>query len=52
MILDNSRQYDYGKEIPLAKGKIQIESEGAEVFYRNIRISSIDRLPDNIPNKK
>lgn len=34
----NSRQIVEGKEIPLTKGKIQIQSEGAEVFFRNIEI--------------
>jgi hypothetical protein len=48
MILYNSRQSEGGTEIPLTRGKIQIQSEGAEVFYRNIRISSIDKLPDDI----
>jgi hypothetical protein len=46
MILHNSRQLDEGKETPLIKGKIQIESEGSEVFYRNIQIKFIDKLPD------
>ncbi|MGH7494411.1 MAG: 3-keto-disaccharide hydrolase [bacterium] len=34
----HSRQMIDGKEAPLARGKIQIQSEGAEVFYRNIEI--------------
>ncbi len=38
MILTNSRHIVDGKEVPLTKGKIQIQSEGAEVFYRNIAI--------------
>lgn len=46
MILHNSRQTDGGKETPLIKGKIQIESEGSEVFYRNFQIKVIDKLPD------
>ena len=48
MVLQNSRQLEGNKEIPLTKGKIQFESEGAEIFYRNIKICSIDKLPDNI----
>jgi hypothetical protein len=52
MVLNNSRQLEGGKEIPLTKGKIQIESEGAEIFYRNIKICSIDKIPDNIPDGK
>jgi len=42
------RQIIEGIETPLTKGKIQLQSEGAEVFYRNIRISSIDKIPDEI----
>ncbi len=48
MILHNSRQTIEGKEVPLTRGKIQIQSEGSEIFYRNIRITSIDKIPDDI----
>jgi hypothetical protein len=48
MILHNTRQFESGKEVPLTKGKIQIQSEGAEVFYRDIKICSINKIPDNI----
>ncbi len=48
MILTNSRQLDNGVETPLTKGKIQIQSEGAEVYYRNIKIRSIDKIPSDI----
>ena len=34
----NSRQVIDGKEVPLTRGKIQFQSEGAEVFYRKIEI--------------
>jgi hypothetical protein len=37
-----------GQEVPLTRGKIQLQSEGAEIFYRNIRIRPIDSLPDEI----
>ena len=47
MILTNSRHDIDGEMVPLTKGKIQIQSEGAEVFYRNIQIRSIDKLPDS-----
>ncbi len=46
MILYNSRQPGEAGDIPLTKGKIQIQSEGAEVFYRKIRLSPIGALPD------
>ena len=45
MILYHNRQLDNGQELPLTKGKIQLQSEGAELFYRQIRIQPIDRLP-------
>jgi hypothetical protein len=45
MVLENSRQSDNGKETELVKGKIQLQSESAEVFYRNIKIRSIDAIP-------
>ncbi len=34
-----------GRIEPLTKGKIQIQSEGAEVFYRDITIRSIEEIP-------
>ncbi len=32
--------------IPLDEGKIQLQSEAAEVFYKDIRIKNIDKMPD------
>jgi hypothetical protein len=45
MVLYHNRQMDNGQELPLTKGKIQIQSEGAEVYYRQIKVQPIDRLP-------
>lgn len=45
MVLYRNRQLEKGRELPLTKGKIQIQSEGAEVFYKDIKIQPIDRLP-------
>ena len=45
MVLYHSSQVDNGRITPLTKGKIQIQSEGAEVFYKNIKIESINGLP-------
>jgi Domain of Unknown Function (DUF1080) len=39
--LFNSQQKIDGKYQPLNAGKIQIQSEGAEVFYRNIEIKNL-----------
>jgi hypothetical protein len=50
MVLTNSRQNDNGKVSPLKKGKVQLQSEGSEVFYRNIKITAIDRLPADLVN--
>lgn len=49
MVLFNSRQPgEAGDELPLTKGKIQLQSEGAEVFYRDIEIRSITGLPEAV----
>ena len=45
MILYNQKQLDNGQLLPLKKGKLQIQSEGAEVFYKKIRIEPIEQLP-------
>ena len=48
MILTGSRQMVDKKEVPLTKGKIQLQSEGAEVFYRNITVRYIDSIPEGL----
>jgi hypothetical protein len=48
MVLNNSRRIVDGKEEPLIRGKLQLQSEGAEVFYRNIRIRPIERLAEEL----
>lgn len=45
MILYQQKQLENGQALPLTKGKIQIQSEGAEVFYRGIKIQMIKELP-------
>jgi hypothetical protein len=34
-----------GREVPLTEGRIQLQSEAAEVFYRNIAIRKIREMP-------
>jgi len=46
--ISNSRHLVDGKELPLTKGKIQLQSEGAEVFYRSIQIRDIDEIPSEL----
>ncbi len=45
LVLKNLRHLVDGQAVPLTKGKIQLQSEGAEVFYRNIRTRSLSELP-------
>jgi hypothetical protein len=45
MVLYNSRQMDNGQPSALVKGKIQIQSEGAEIFYKDIKLLPITQLP-------
>ncbi|MDH5365535.1 MAG: DUF1080 domain-containing protein [Cyclobacteriaceae bacterium] len=45
MILKNSRYVVDGKSKPLSKGKIQLQSEAAEVFFKNIEIRNLESLP-------
>ncbi len=45
MVLQNSRYVLDGKIIPLTKGKIQLQSEAAELYYKNIQIRELETLP-------
>jgi hypothetical protein len=48
MVLYHSSQAENGTTRPtqpLVKGKLQIQSEGAEVFYKQIRIRPLDVIP-------
>jgi hypothetical protein len=48
MVLYHNRQLDNGQVLPLIKGKIQLQSEGAEVFYKQVRIQSIPMIPAGV----
>jgi len=48
MKLYNSRQLTDAGELPLTKGKIQLQSEGAELFYKDIMIKRIREVPEEI----
>lgn len=49
MIIYNSGKYLGEENIePLTKGKIQFQSEGSELFLRNIKIQSIQEIPVEI----
>ena len=34
-----------GKRVPLTRGRIQLQSEGAETFFRNIVLTPIKAMP-------
>lgn len=52
MALFNSKYQNPEKEIaPLTRGKIQIQSEGAEIFYKKIEVRSIDAIPGKYINQ-
>ena len=46
MINTNSHLLIDGVEVPLTKGVIQLQSEGAEIYFRNIEIRPITKIPD------
>ena len=48
MECDNTGKIIDGKILPLTKGKIQIQSEGGELFIRKIELESISKLPSNL----
>lgn len=48
MVLYHSAQLEKGQVLPLIKGKIQIQSEGAEVFYKNITIAKLKKIPAGV----
>jgi hypothetical protein len=45
MILKDSRYVKDGKKIPMHKGKIQLQSEATEVYYKDIEIRNLESLP-------
>jgi hypothetical protein len=44
MAVSGARRPLEGRVVPLTKGRIQFQSEAAEVFYRRIEIRAIDRI--------
>jgi hypothetical protein len=48
MKLYRSRRPVNGEEIRLARGKIELQTEGAEVFYRRIQLEPINKFPDGV----
>ncbi|MGR3809714.1 3-keto-disaccharide hydrolase [Jiulongibacter sp. NS-SX5] len=45
VLKDSSYSLEDGSLMPLIEGKIQIQSEAAEVFYKDIKIRELDEMP-------
>jgi len=45
MVLYNLKEPEGSRDKPLTKGKIQLQSEGAEIFYRNMEVEQIAVIP-------
>ena len=50
MVLQNSRYFDGQKFQPLVEGKIQLQSEAGEVFYKDIKIKPMSKMPSEFEN--
>jgi Domain of Unknown Function (DUF1080) len=48
MVLYHLAQSDNGTVSPLTEGRIQLQSEGAEVFYKQIKIQPISQIPADV----
>ncbi|QCX40333.1 DUF1080 domain-containing protein [Aureibaculum algae] len=48
LILDQAQSKTEDGFTPVTKGQIQLQSEGAEAFYKNISIKELKKLPKNI----
>ena len=49
MVLTGLRHKVDGREVPLTGGRIQFQSEAAEVFYRNLEIRRITEIATAVP---
>jgi hypothetical protein len=50
MINTNCSKIVNGKKIPMTKGKIQLQSEGGELYVRKLEIEKIMGIPMNLMN--
>jgi 3-keto-disaccharide hydrolase len=48
LVLTGLRQKVDGKEVPLTKGRIELQTESAEIFFRNIQIQQITEIPKEL----
>lgn len=48
MVNNNTGKIENGKVVPLSSGKIQLQSEGGELFVKSIQIKPIKEIPEEI----
>ena len=48
VVLTGLRQIVNGKEVPLRSGRIELQNESAEVFFRNIQIQHMTEIPKEL----
>ena len=48
VVLSGLRQNVKGTEVPLTKGRIELQTESAEVFFRNIQLQPIMKIPKEL----
>jgi hypothetical protein len=46
MALQNLRYSSEQGDVPLVEGKLQLQSEAGEVFYKGIEIRPIEQMPE------
>lgn len=46
MALKNLRYTDEGGDVPLVEGRLQLQSEAGEVFYKGIEIRPLEQMPE------
>ena len=48
VVLNATCQLPSESRKPLTRGSIHLQSEGAEVYYRRIKLRNIEKFPDNL----
>jgi len=48
VVLTGLRQKVGEKEAPLTRGRIELQTESAEIFFRNIQIRQITEIPGEL----
>jgi Domain of Unknown Function (DUF1080) len=50
MVIFHARRHDHATkvDVPLTKGKIQFQSEAAEIFYRDLKVTPIKAFPESL----